>query len=124
MEQWLLTVDNDVVSIFDDADEAFDAMYERARRVQRKTNGWLEDKNGLTLFNDNPEITVEGSDHVFYKFEVIRLDNDSIDNHNTTHNRPAMEFMSYCERNGVGDDDEDCYDMGNVFDYMKTKGDL
>lgn len=123
MEKWMLTFDNDVIAVFDNSEDAFDAMYERANDLADKVNGWLDDKTGLTLNNDNPEINVEGYDHVCYKYEVIRFNKESIKEHNDDHDDPAVAFMGYCKRHGVGDKDEDD-DLGNPFEDVDTKGDL
>ena len=124
MEKWMLTFDNDVIAVFDNSEDAFNEMYKLANRLADEVHGWLDDKTGLTLNNDNPEINVEGYDHVCYKYEVIRFNKESIVEHSDDHDDPAVEFMGYCKRHGVGDKDEDDDDLGNLFEYVETKGEL
>lgn len=124
MEKWMLTFDNDVIAVFDKSEDAFDAMYERANNLATKTYGWIDDKTGLTLNNDNPEIEVTTCKRICHKYEVVRFNKQSIVEHSDDHDDPAVEFMGYCKRHNVGDKDEDDDDLGNLFEDVEMKGDL
>ena len=117
MKKWVLTLNNDAVAVFDSSEDAFNAMYQRARRLTGKTNGKLYDDKSLTLTNDNPTVEVLSRSNVMYKYNVILFDTDEINNQDEEreHDEPAADFMSYCDRHNVGEKDADEF-LDHLFD--------
>lgn len=117
MKKWVLSLNSEAVAVFDSSEDAFNAMYERARRLAAKTNGKLYDDKSLTLTNDNPTVEVLSSSNIMYKYNVILFDTDAINNQDEKreHDEPAAYFMSYCERHRVGEKDADDF-LDHLFD--------